>query len=154
LAIIFETILFINYILYRFYPLPTGLPERFPWAYPVSLTLGVLIALPSLGLMFAGMKAAGKESLTPKKETRLFGGIYKKIRHPQAAGEVFGWLWLAFLLDSPFLAVFAGIYFPIFFIMCWMEEQDLLLRFGEAYADYMRTTGAFFPRRPPRQGSD
>jgi protein-S-isoprenylcysteine O-methyltransferase Ste14 len=51
------------------------------------------------------------------------------------------------LLHSPFLTLWSLVYFPIFVLLCYAEEQDLLLRYGEAYADYCRRTGAFWPRR-------
>jgi protein-S-isoprenylcysteine O-methyltransferase Ste14 len=75
----------------------------------------------------------------------MYGGIHAKLRHPQAAGEVFLWLVMALMLNSPFLAVYSLLLFPIFLVMCLAEEKDLLLRFGTPYAEYMRTTGAFFP---------
>jgi protein-S-isoprenylcysteine O-methyltransferase Ste14 len=31
--------------------------------------------------------------------------------------------------------------------MCWAEEHDLFLRYGEAYAEYWHKTGAFFPNK-------
>lgn len=77
----------------------------------------------------------------------MYGGIYAKIRHPQAVGEVFAWLWIAFLLHSPFLTLFSLVYFPIFILFCYAEERDLLLRYGDAYAEYCKRTGAFIPKR-------
>lgn len=77
----------------------------------------------------------------------MFTGIYERIRHPQAVGEVFIWLVISLLLNSPFLAIFSLIYFPVFVVFCWAEEQDLLLRFGEDYAEYIRRTGAFWSKR-------
>ncbi|MEW6239210.1 MAG: methyltransferase [Chloroflexota bacterium] len=145
-AAAFETITALCYIAYRFYPVSTPLPERFPWPWGISALLAALIGLPTLALVFVGMKDAGSETMFPQKEHGMYGGIYQKIRHPQAVGEVFGWLWIALLLDSPFLAVFSLAYFPIFLILCHAEEQDLLLRFGDSYAEYMRRTGAFVPR--------
>jgi len=145
-AMVFETITVICYVVYRFHPVSTPLPGRFPWDWRVSALLASLIGIPTMILMFIGMKDAGSETAFPKREQGLFGGIYRKIRHPQAAGEVFGWLWIALLLDSPFLAVFSLLYFPIFLIMCQADEQDLLIRFGESYADYMRCTGAYIPK--------
>jgi protein-S-isoprenylcysteine O-methyltransferase Ste14 len=44
------------------------------------------------------------------------------------------------------LALFSFVYFPIFLIMCWAEERDLILRYGDAYIAYYRKTGAFFPK--------
>jgi len=96
--------------------------------------------------MIVGMKDAGEEAVRPRKEHAMFGGIYAKLRHPQAAGEVFIWLVIAFLLNSPFLAVYSLLFIPIFLVMCLAEEKDLLLRFGAPYAEYMRTTGAYFPK--------
>ena len=146
-AIVFETITVINDIVYTFYPLETPLPETFPWPWWFSALIAAVIGIPTTWLMVVGMRDAGEEMAFPKKEHTMYGGIYTKIRHPQAAGEVFAWLWIAFLLHSPFLAVFSFVYFPVFLIMCWAEEHDLLLRYGQAYAEYWHRTGAFFPKR-------
>lgn len=149
-AMIFEILTAVCYVVYHFFPLSTPLPPTFPWPWSVSALLAALIALPTLALMSIGMKDAGRETMVPQKEHGMYGGIYQKIRHPQAVGEVFSWLWIALLLDSPFLAVFSLVYFPIFLVMCHAEEQDLLLRFGNSYAEYMRRTGAFIPGRNER----
>lgn len=69
--------------------------------------------------------------------------INTKMRHPQATGEVFLFWVTALLLNSPFLAIFSLIYIPMFIITTYAEEQDLLLRYGDAYAEYRRNTGAF-----------
>ena len=76
----------------------------------------------------------------------MYGGIYEKIRHPQALGELPFWWVIAFLLHSPFLVLYSLVWIPIFVLMCLAEEQDLLLRYGEAYEEYMQRTGRFFPR--------
>ena len=144
---VFEGITVINYVLYLFYPLVTPLPEQFPWTWWISVILAVLVGTFSGVLMFIGMRDAGEETLRPKKEHSMYGGIYTKIRHPQAVGEVFAWLAIAFLLNSPFLSLFSLIYFPIFIMLCLAEEQDLLWRYGEAYAEYCKQTGAFWPKR-------
>ncbi len=143
----FELLVTINYVVYIFFPLPLRLPRQFPWAWWVSFLVALAIGIPALALMVRGVQDAGEETLRPTKEQPLFGGIYTKIRHPQAVGEVFIWWVLAFVLHSPFLALFSFFFIPVFLIMCWAEEQDLLLRFGESYASYCRCTGAFIPRR-------
>jgi methanethiol S-methyltransferase len=144
---VFEGITVINYLVYIFYHLQTPLPEKFPWTWWISVILAVLVGTFSGMLMFIGMRDAGEETLRPKKEHSMYGGIYTKIRHPQAVGEVFAWLAIAFLLNSPFLALFSLIYFPIFIMLCLAEEQDLLWRYGEAYAEYCKQTGAFWPKK-------
>jgi protein-S-isoprenylcysteine O-methyltransferase Ste14 len=146
IAIVFETVAVINCVVYVFFPLETPLPKSFPWPWWVSAILAAVIGIPAVTLMLIGMRDAGEEAIRPKKEHTMYGGIYTKIRHPQAVGEVFVWLVIALLLHSPFLAVFSLVYFPIFSLMCFAEEQDLLWRYGEAYAEYCKCTGAFWPK--------
>jgi len=143
----FELVAVANYVIYFFYPLPVPLPRVFPWEYWISVIIALAIGIPSAYLMFRGWKDAGEESLAPKKEHTLYGGIYKKIRHPQATGEVALWWVIAFILNSPFLAVFSFIWLPIFYIFCWAEEKDLVIRYGDAYLEYKKNTGFLIPKR-------
>jgi methanethiol S-methyltransferase len=142
-----EGVITANYVLYFFHPLATPLPERFPWPWWVSLVIAGLIGIPATILMLIGERDAGEETMRPKKEHTMYGGIYTRIRHPQAVGEVFLFAVIGLLLHSPFLALFSLIYFPILILMCYAEEQDLMLRYGDAYAEYCQRTGAFWPKR-------
>ncbi|MGW8250170.1 MAG: methyltransferase family protein [Anaerolineales bacterium] len=146
IAIGFELMTTVNYVVYVFFPLPMRLPRQFPWPWWASILIALVIGIPAIALMVIGMRDAGEEALHPIKGQELFGGIYRHIRHPQAVGEVFLWWVIAFMLNSPFLVLFSFFYVPIFLILCWAEEQDLLLRYGKSYADYCRRTGAFFPK--------
>lgn len=143
---VLEAVITANYILYYFFPLPTPIPEKFPWASWISLVIALIIAIPSTILMVIGIRDAGEEAMRPKKEHVMYGGIYAKLRHPQATGEFFLFIVMALLLNSPFLVLFSLIYFPIFIVLCYAEEQDLLLRYGDAYAEYCKCTGAFWPK--------
>jgi len=146
-AMLFEFLAAAGYVVYFYHPLPMPLPRTFPWGWNVSKALGLLIGAPSMYIMMRGMRDAGDESLTPDKGRTMFGGIYEQIRHPQAVGEVFLRFTMGLLLNSPFLVLFSLIDVPMYLIMCRAEEQDLILRFGDAYVEYMKTTGAFIPRR-------
>ena len=101
-----------NYIIYLFYPLPIPIPETFPWGWVISIFIAILIALPSGYLFWRGMKDAGEETMTPKKEHKMYGGIYQKIRHPQGVGEVMIWWVIAFCLNSPHLVLILFIWLP------------------------------------------
>jgi protein-S-isoprenylcysteine O-methyltransferase Ste14 len=46
-----------------------------------------------------------------------------------------------------FLVLFSAIWIPVFVLMCWAEERDLLIRYGNAYEEYRRRTGLLVPRR-------
>jgi protein-S-isoprenylcysteine O-methyltransferase Ste14 len=112
----------------------------------VSILIGLAIGVPAIILMLAGLRDAGEEALRPKKEHTMYGGIYTRLRHPQAVGEVFLFAVIALLLHSPFLTLYSLIFFPIFLLLCYAEKQDLLLRYGGLYADYCQRTGAFWPK--------
>jgi len=144
---------FVPYVRAAFYP-PAPFPRGFPWPYWMSAVLGALIAVPSTALMLVGVWHAGEETLLPRKEHTMYGGIYKVIRHPQSLGEVIAMWGMALLLNSPFLAVF-----NVFFLLpyAWMlaaEEKDLLIRYGETYRAYQQRTGAVFPKLGRWMGRD
>jgi len=147
IASAFEVVVVADYIVYSFYPLPVPLPATFPWNWWVSVTIAAVILVPSVYLMGKGLKDAGEESLAPKEEHRLCGGIYTKMRHPQATGEVALWWVIAFMLNSPFLAIFSVIWIPIFYMMCKAEEKDLAVRYGKPYLEYRKNTGFLIPKR-------
>ena len=144
---IFMTLAGVNYVVYAFYPIPLPLPRIFAWPYWISALIAVVIAIPSGILWGWGMKDAGEETMLVKKEHTLYSGIYQKIRHPQAAGEVWYWWVFAFLCNSPFLVIYSIIWLPLFHLMSKAEERDLLIRYGDSYKTYMENTGMYFPKR-------
>ena len=97
--------------------------------------------------MGIGVRAAGEETLRPKKDHEMYGGIYNWIRHPQSLGEVWTGLILALILNRTFLFLFAFIWIPIFYYMSVVEERDLILRYGQPYLDYRERVGMYFPKR-------
>ena len=147
IASFFEFITIINFIFYFFFPLPIPIPQFFIWDYWISVILSIVILLPCLYIMLKGVKDAGREALFPDKEHTLYRGIYEKIRHPQALGEVFIWWAAALLLNSPFLFLYSIVWFPIFYWFCKAEEKDLIIRYGEPYIEYRNRTGMFLPKK-------
>jgi protein-S-isoprenylcysteine O-methyltransferase Ste14 len=147
IASLFELIAITNYIVYYFYPLPIPIPQTFPWSYWISVTTAVIIGVPCGYIMLRGVLDAGEAGMLPKKNQKLFGGIYTKIRHPQAMGELPLWWVMSLLFNSPFLALYSIVWIPIFIAMCLAEEKDLLLRYGKKYALYQQQTGFIIPKR-------
>jgi protein-S-isoprenylcysteine O-methyltransferase Ste14 len=139
-------IIIITQFVYFCYPLLLFFPRFFPWDYWVSFLIAIIIAVPSFIFMFKGVHDAGEETIKPSRNHSLYGGIYTKIRHPQAIGELGVWWIFSFLLNSPFLCVFSLIWIPIFYLFCIYEEKDLKLRYGEEYIEYKKKTGMFIPK--------
>jgi protein-S-isoprenylcysteine O-methyltransferase Ste14 len=144
---IFMMVAAINYVLYYWLPLPVPFPDTFPWSYWVSVVIAVVIAIPSLYLMLRGIKDAGEETMRPKQEHEMYGGIYGRIRHPQAVGEFPLWWVIAFLVHSPFLVLFSFLYVPVWYYLSVAEEKDLLIRYDIAYEEYCRQVGFWLPKR-------
>ncbi len=144
---IFEGIITICMVISIFLSFTHPIPAHFLWQWWISIFITLIIGIPAFILMVVGVKHAGEEALTPKKEHAMYGEIYHKIRHPQAAGEV--WLFPAIPLGlhSPFLVIYSLIFFPIFLLFCWAEDQDLILRYGDPFVEYVRKTPAFLPKR-------
>jgi protein-S-isoprenylcysteine O-methyltransferase Ste14 len=134
------------FVLYIFLPLPMiPLPRSLPWNYWISVALGVLLAFPAGYFLVRGVNDAGEEAAVPDRGTTLFKGVYTQVRHPQA-WEAMAWPVLALLLNSPFLLLYSLFWLVLEYLMVMAEEPDLLLRFGEAYEQYRKSTPAFFPK--------
>lgn len=140
-----------NFVAYRFFPLPLPIAPTFPWGWKVSALIAVAIAIPSAYLMYRGLRDAGEETLRPREEHSMYGGVYERIRHPQAVGEFPLWWVIAFLVDSPFLVLLSFAYIPVWYYWCRAEEKDLLIRYGDSYAEYMKRVGFWFPKRRFRE---
>jgi protein-S-isoprenylcysteine O-methyltransferase Ste14 len=148
-ASVFMMVVTANYVLYYWFPLPLPIPTEFPWSRSISVVIAVSLAIPSLYLMFRGIKDAGEETMRPKHDHEMYQGIYERIRHPQALGEFPLWWVIAFLVHSPFLVFFSFIYIPVWYTFCLAEEKDLLIRYGTAYEKYCQRVGFWIPKRKP-----
>ena len=147
----FYFLLIVCYGLYVFYPLPLPIPNELPWDYSISVVLAIVIAIPSFALMGLGARDAGEETLLPKKEHKMYGGIYNKIRHPQSLGEVWVAVIIALILNRTFLLLLGFLWFPVFYYFTVVEERDLILRYGQAYVDYRERVGMYFPKRTKKK---
>ena len=134
-------------IAYAFLPLPLPLPVAWPgpwWPYAMA---GGLVALAGITLIIRGVRDAGGETFAPGKTTPLFSGIYERMRHPQAFGFLLLWLAMPLLLDCLHLALAALVHLPAWFLMCRIEERDLVKRHGDAYEAYRRRVGLLWTFR-------
>jgi len=147
IASLFMMVVAASYVMYYWFPLPLPMPNTFPWSWWVSAAIAAGIAFPSLYLMVRGVKDAGEETMRPKREHEMYGGIYERIRHPQALGEFPLWWVIAFLVHSPFLVLFSFLYVPVWYYLCVAEEKDLLIRYGTTYQEYRQRVGFWIPKR-------
>ncbi|NPE09427.1 MAG: isoprenylcysteine carboxylmethyltransferase family protein [Asgard group archaeon] len=146
-ASVFEFLFTINIVLWHWYPIPEIDWEIFSTHWWIGLIICSVIFIPGLIIVIKGVSDAGSETLTPSEENKMYGGIYKHIRHPQTTGEMPMFVALAFAINSWFLVLFTLVFIIIYTpLIMYFEEKDLVKKFGDDYRQYQKETGAFFPR--------
>ena len=146
-----EFVLIMNMILWIWFPVP-----NLAWPFHPNPVVGKVIALaiavPSSAILMKGMKDAGKETMQPSKTTKMFGGIYQHIRHPQTLGEMPLFIAVALFVNSLFLVLWATLFVVVGTpVLIHYEEKDLVKRFGDAYLEYRRRTDALVPKRKAKR---
>ena len=142
-----EWILIANIILWIWFPIPI-LNWKVHTNILVGIIIAIVIAVPCSLVLLKGTLDAGAETFGPLKEgTVLNKGIYKYIRHPQTIGEMPLFIAGSFLINSLFLVIWWSVYIVLYIIIIIpFEEKELIKRFGNAYIEYKKITGAFLPK--------
>lgn len=144
-AIVFELMTLGGYVLF-----PLGSTFNFKLTVGSSIAVriagGVFAALCLSFMTYATLKAGG-ESAVPNELTELHHGIYDYMRHPQTLGEMLSWFGISMVLNSLTLLVYSIVWLPLFIGFTVIEDNDLAVRFGDAYVDYTRRVGMFWKRR-------
>ncbi|MFC1961750.1 methyltransferase family protein [Chloroflexota bacterium] len=111
----------------------------------ISITMGAFL----LALFFLLLRLSHKarQSQQEEKETLwMHNGLYAVIRHPEYTG--------ALSMNFAFLLIFRTWWlFPVVLFFLWLwhreakhEEKEMVAKHGDAYRNYLRKTGMFFPR--------
>jgi protein-S-isoprenylcysteine O-methyltransferase Ste14 len=118
----------------------------------VGIIIGAIVLIVPIPIWWRGLRDAESECHEPSKDSQMFGGIYNHIRHPQTLGEISWFIAVPFFVNSFLLLIVSGVFLLVYIpIMIYVEEQDLIRRFGDKYRDYQRRTGAIFPKlRKPK----
>jgi len=146
-ASVFELIFMACLILWYWFPIPAVDWKIFTTLWWIGLIIFLVIFIPGLIIMLKGVKDAGSETLTPSEENEMYGGIYNYVRHPQTLGEMPMFIALAFALNSWFLVIFTTVFLIIYIpLTLYLEEKDLVVRFGEDYKQYQKEVGILLPK--------
>ncbi|MHA1998733.1 MAG: methyltransferase family protein [Promethearchaeota archaeon] len=133
-------------ILWIWFPIPL-LDYKIDSNYTGAMIAGIIILVICVPIMAKGEMDAGSETMKPSKDTKMYGGIYNHIRHPQTLGEWPTFIGMGFFINSWFIVILFLVWVIIYTpIMISLEEKDLVRRFGDAYREYQKRTGALFPK--------
>lgn len=113
---------------------------------------GILTTAFCYALFIWTVLARGKYATSwemPENQKLVTWGPYSHVRHPSYLAYFILFIGL-FLTLLNLIAVIPFIAIPSYLRIATVEEELLTKRFGEAYLEYQRATGKFFPRRKQR----
>lgn len=127
--------------------------ERFARGWPlIAVGLALLIVEPlvisraegELGLpILVGWAERDPAQFPPRL---VESGIYRRVRHPRYLSAMCVLLGTAMLSGAWRLLYLSVLSLPLYFLLTWVEERELLRRIGAPYAEYRRRVPRFFPR--------
>lgn len=128
-----------------------GLPE---WSRWLGAGLG-LGTVPAVHWVLGSLGSNVSETVLTKPRHELVQhGPYRWIRHPLYTTGVALFVALGLIAANGFILLFAGLALvSIRLVVVPREERELLARFGPAYEDYVRRTGAMLPRLRGAKGA-
>ena len=117
------------------------------WLRWLAVGLGICI-VPSVHWVLGTLGRNVSETVLTKQQHELvMRGPYRWIRHPLYTTGVALFLALGLIAANWFILLFALLaLIAIRLVVVPLEERELLARFGSKYQQYIRRTGAMFPR--------
>jgi protein-S-isoprenylcysteine O-methyltransferase Ste14 len=88
--------------------------------------------------------------VTRRAHTLVTRGPYRWVRHPFYVSAMLLGIGATLGTASWFLPIVGIVFLSLLVLRTRIEEQKLVDRFGDAYRDYMDTTGRFWPRSANR----
>ena len=120
-----------------------GLPDGVRW---LGVGIGLLCVLGMYWLFSSIGSGITPTSATRREHKLVTNGIYRWVRHPlYTVGSSFI-VALGLMADNWFIILMALLAFTAMAVRTPKEEANLIEKFGDAYRDYMKTTGAFLPK--------
>ena len=140
---------------------PTGILSALPWSFDFYRAIpGVLLILVGIRIAYASVsifteRGDGTPAPWNPPKNLVVEGIYRKVRNPMMEGVFCVLLGESLLFGS--LPVF---FWFLFFLVAnllyipFIEEPQLLNRFGDPYFLYMKKVSRWLPRKIPRKRSN
>jgi len=111
------------------------------WAPSALLLLSGLTIYARIGSNFGAHKLSGEAELRPDEHAQelVTTGLHSRMRHPIYVAHLANFsswaLGSGLLIAYMLLAISALVTFPL---MIWLEERELVARFGPSYREYQR----------------
>jgi protein-S-isoprenylcysteine O-methyltransferase Ste14 len=120
-----------------------SLPDPARWGGMVMVAAGFAW----LAWMFRALGLNVTDTVVARPNGELVtSGPYRFVRHPMYAGLLPIWTGLTLVTGNWIVAVAGAVAALTLRARTRIEERNLVARYGAAYEQYKRSTGAFFPR--------
>jgi protein-S-isoprenylcysteine O-methyltransferase Ste14 len=139
-------VLIVNILLWIWFPISV-LNWKILDNYLILIIISIPVGFFCILLIIKAIKDAGEETIKTSKETKMYQGIYRYIRHPQILGSVPLFFVISMIINSLFLLIWLiALMIIIIPIVIHYEEKDLIKKFGDKYLEYKNQTGALIPK--------
>ena len=127
--------------LYAAEPAPT-------WA----VVIGILLVALDFAILHRVHREMGTERLVGHAELTGTGelntkGLYSLVRHPRYSAMLAGMLGVCLMAGTRLLWFTVGVWWLVVLLSIWLEERELIRRFGDGYVQYRARVPAFLPIR-------
>jgi len=110
---------------------------------PVVLAIGVIVTASGVAVWWSGSAALRGSQRIEKLATN---GPYKYVRHPIYVGMYILFLGIGLVFFSWWWFIVMIVFAPFWYLECRAEEEELMKRYGDEYAEYKKGTGMFLPK--------
>ena len=140
-----------------FHPLLIGGQALFPFwlAIVIGIFLIIFRPLTTLHVRKSGFDVVGHGlgiyTIYPEEGSIVHGEIYSYVRHPMYLGYFCVALALA-LFRNNLLSLLTALIFSIPVLVAgWLEDREMIEKFGEEHKKYIKNTGLLFPHKNIRK---
>lgn len=145
--------LFATWFACTFHPLLVG--ERGILPYWLAIVIGIFLIivrpLTTRHIQESGFDVVGHGlgiyTVFPEEGVRVSSEIYSYVRHPMYLGQFCVGLAFAFFRNNIISLLSALIFLIPVLVAVWLEDKELIERFGDEHKEYIENTGALFPHR-------
>jgi len=115
------------------------------WDY-VSIAIGGILSIIFIASLISTHRIE-QVHMKPNEVDRLItNGSYSIVRHPSYSGIILVNIAYLFFFRTLWLVPLICVFSVLWYLEARHEEGVLIAKFGEAYRNYMKTTGMFLPK--------
>ncbi|KUP93784.1 methyltransferase family protein [Tritonibacter horizontis] len=117
------------------------------WGHWSRYAIGVPVMVVAFGITLWGYRFLGLDNTYCDTGGLITGGMYEYSRNPQYVTSVLATVGLGITTGSWVTVALAAVLFALYFLFVLNEERWLMKGYGQAFADYMRSTPRFVDER-------